>query len=159
MRYEHHGVQHNNHQDLDSNFYYGTGSTLFEQIATGQVDIAPNSPIGKLWAPRWGTVSPRVGFAYDLFGNGKSSIRGGFGLSYERNFGNGTYNTFENVPDFAALDVLNTTVTNSDVGPFGVSGPPVALPPTELRNVMQNINVAQTQFWSDRVASQPKSAV
>jgi hypothetical protein len=148
VRYEHYGVQHNNNQNLDSNFYYGSGSNIFAQIATGQVEIAPKSAVGQLWAPRWGTVSPRVGFAYDVFGNGKSSVRGGFGISYERNFGNVTFNTIENVPNFGVLDIVNTPVTNSDFGPLGASGPPVPLPPTELRNVNQNINVAQTQFWS-----------
>jgi hypothetical protein len=148
VRYEHYGVHHNNKPNLDSNFYYGSGSNFFQEIANGQVDIAPNSPIGRLWNPRWGTVSPRVGFAYDIFGNGKSSVRGGFGISYERNFGNVTFNTIENVPNFGVLDILNTPVTNSDFGPLGASGPPVPLPPTELRNVNENINVAQTQFWS-----------
>ena len=28
LRYEHYGVQHNNHPDLDSNFYFGSGSSL-----------------------------------------------------------------------------------------------------------------------------------
>jgi len=148
VRYEHYGVQHNNNQSLDSNFYYGGGSNFFQQIANGQVEIAPKSSVGQLWGPRWGTVSPRVGFAYDFFGNGKSSLRGGFGISYERNFGNVTFNTIENVPNFGVLDIVNTPVTNSDFGPLGASGPPVALPPTELRDVNQNINVAQTQFWS-----------
>jgi hypothetical protein len=154
VRYEHYGVQHNNHQNLDSNFYYGPGSNFFEQIASGQVHIAPESSIGKLWNSRWGTVSPRVGFAYDVFGNGTSSVRGGFGISYERNFGNVTFNTIENVPNFGVLDILNTSVTNSNVGPLGAPGPPVALPPTELRNVNQNINTAQTQFWSLAVQRQ-----
>lgn len=148
VRYEHYGVQHNNHQNLDSNFYYGSGSSFFETIATGQVQIAPNSPVGGLWAPRWGTVSPRVGFAYDVFGNGRSSVRGGFGISYERNFGNVTFNTIQNVPNYAVLQIFGTPVTNSNVGPLGTAGAPVPLPPTELRNVNQNINVAQTQFWS-----------
>jgi outer membrane receptor protein involved in Fe transport len=148
VRYEHYGVQHNNKQNLDSNFYYGSGSTFFDRIASGQVEIAPDSPVGQLWAPRWGTVSPRVGFAYDVFGNGRSSVRGGFGMSYERNFGNVTFNTIQNVPNYAVLQIFGTPVTNSNVGPLGTAGPPVPLPPTQLRNVNQNINVAQTQFWS-----------
>ena len=148
LRYEHYGVQHNDNQNLDSNFYYGPGSNLFAQIATGQVEIAPHSSVGQLWAPRWGTVAPRVGFAYDVFGDGTTSLRGGFGISYERNFGNITFNTIQNPPAYATLEIYNTPVTTSNVGPLGTAGPPVGLPPSELRNVNQNINVAQTQFWS-----------
>jgi hypothetical protein len=141
-------VQHNNNQNLDSNFYYGAGSNIFQQVASGQVYTAPNSPIGQLWSPRWGTAAPRIGFAYDLTGDGKTSMRGGFGISYERNFGNGTFNVIQNVPSYATLEIFSTPVTNSNLGPLGQAGPPQGLPPTELRNVNQNINIAQTQFWS-----------
>lgn len=154
LRYEHYGVQHNDNQNLDSNFYEGPGSTLFQQIASGQVEIAPQSSIGQLWAPRWGTASPRVGFAYDVFGDGRTSLRGGFGISYERNFGNVTFNAIQNVPNYATLQIESTPVTNSDVGPLGTSGLVAPLPPTELRNIYPHINVAQTQFWSLAVQRQ-----
>lgn len=161
LRYEHYGTQHNNNQSLDSNFYFGSGSNIFQQIRNGQVQLTTQSPIGQFWAPRWGTLAPRVGFALDMFGNGKSSLRGGFGISYERNFGNITYNASFNPP---ASDVLSATcapqttvgvptacgapVSNSSLGPLGSPGPPSPIPPAELRAPNPNINVAQTQFWS-----------
>ena len=129
LRWEHYGVQHNNDQSLDSNFYFGSGSNLFQQVANGNVFLTQKSPTGQFWNPQWGTFAPRVGFAYDIFGDGKSSLRGGFGISYERNFGNVTYNSSFNPPASAvltttcptAIATCNTLVTNSDLGPPGVT--------------------------------------
>ncbi len=157
MRYEHYGVQHNNVSSLDSNFYLGSGAGFFNQVRNGQVEIADKSSVGQFWAPSWGTAAPRVGFAYDIFGDGKSSLRGGFGISYERNFGNVTYNASFNPPASAVLSTscparsatcTSAYLTNNDLGPLGLPGPSSNLPPTELRDNKNDIHVAQTQFWS-----------
>ena len=156
LRYEHYGVQHNNHQNLDSNFYYGPGSGLEEQVATGGVQLTTQSSVGQFWKPSWGTLAPRIGFAYDIFGDGKSSLRGGFGISYERNFGNVTYNASFNPPASAVLSstcapnnpACTVVVTNNDLGPLGQPGPTTNLTPVQIRMLDPNIHTAQTQFWS-----------
>ena len=61
----------------------------------------------------YNTVGPRAGFAYDVFGTGKTVLRGGFGEFFERIQGNDVYNLAPNPPFSYSANIFNTTLTNT----------------------------------------------
>ncbi len=154
LRYEYYGVQHNKDPRLDSNFYFGSGSTLQERIRNGRAMIAEDSPVGGLWAPDKNNFAPRVGIAWDVFGDGRTSLRGGYGVSYERNFGNVTFNVIQNPPNYAVVaitagnEVPSIALSPDNAGPLAGSGTTIRLPGTSLRHVREDIRNAYAHFWS-----------
>jgi outer membrane receptor protein involved in Fe transport len=153
LRWEYYGVQHNNNPNFDSNFYFGTGSTIWEQIHSGQVLTTPNSPDKGLWAPDYNNFGPRLGFAWDIFGNGKTSLRGSYSINYERNFGNVTFNVIQNPPNYAVIalqagvDVASINISNNNLGPFAGSGITKAFPNSTLRNPDPKMNTAYAHAY------------
>jgi outer membrane receptor protein involved in Fe transport len=163
VRYEYYGVQHNTDPSLDSNFYFGPGSSLPAQVRSGQVQRAPDSPIGGLWKPDTNNFAPRLGFAWDVQGNGRMSVRGGYGVAYERNFGNVTFNVIQNPPGYAVVSLLAGTdvpaipITTNNAGPLAGAGA-TQLPPVTLRHVDQNITNAYAHFWSASIQKELPAA-
>jgi hypothetical protein len=64
--------------------------------------------------PSWKEFQPRLGFAYDPTGDGRSVVRGGYGLFYDQIFQNLTLFSFTQSTPEIYSQILN--LTNSDVG-------------------------------------------
>jgi hypothetical protein len=63
----------------------------------------------------WASFGPRLGFAYDFTGSGKTVVRGGFGVMYERIQGNDMYNAGPNIPFSLNANLNSVTFANPGI--------------------------------------------
>jgi len=110
-----------------------TGNPALAQLAgvCGPGGFAPSNSLGQGDHNNFG---PRVGFAWDVFGDGKTSLRGGFGVAYEGTLYNPLSNSRWNLPyysfDSACCAANQPSGQNIIYGPSSLQGGIYAQDPT-----------------------------
>jgi hypothetical protein len=116
--------------------------------------LDPEPTIGPLYQnPTYKNISPRGGFAWDVTGDGRTSVRGGYGLYFNTNNHQNLIVTVTNPPATPRVVITNPTFPNP---PFaragGLSMRPIQWDLQNPRVHVWNVNV-QRDLWWDTVVT------
>jgi Carboxypeptidase regulatory-like domain len=119
-------------------------------------DLTASQPtIGPLYEnPTYRNVSPRGGFAWDVFGDGRTSVRGGYGLYFNTNSHQNLIVTVTNPPFTPRPVIVNPTFPSP---PFdrasAISMRPVQFDLDLPRVHVYNVNVQRELRWNTAVTA------
>jgi len=105
LRWDRYGAPAEDHNILAQFTNINSCSILaFSCIAAARV-----GPVSRMWNTQNHDFAPRIGFAWDVKGNGKMAVRGGYGIYYDRIFDNIWSNGAWNPPFYGLADFENDT--------------------------------------------------
>jgi len=113
---------------------------------------APKETVGPLYEnPTYTNLSPRTGFAWDVFGDGRTSVRGGYGLYFNTNNHQNLIVTVTNPPFTPRPVIVNPTFPNPPFERAGaISIRPIQFDLENPRVHVYNAN-AQREVWGRTV--------
>jgi hypothetical protein len=161
LRWEYFGVFHSPGREhiLDSNFYPGAGANFPEQISSGQmmrtID-APGELRGHFYLPEYKNFAPRLGLAYDLFGDGRTVFRAGAGLFYDRMVGWELWRAYQNPPAYSIVRLSNIPLTPEIVTNQYAALPnaPVQLSKSATSDPDINLHPAYAVSWNATIETE-----
>ena len=138
-----------------NSFFVGSGDNIFTQVSNGTVLSAGSGPAkGALYERDWDNISPRIGLALDLTGDGKTSLRGGYGLTYERPFST-VAGLFQHTANFGLIGLTANTgttgtipLTLSNFGPLAGTTGTATLPGSLLFGAESTLETPRYHMWS-----------
>ena len=109
LRYEAYGAPHSVGKQRDAVLELGPGSDLLARLQSATLNLA-GGPAGSLYSADnrdWGV---RAGFSYDVWGSGRTALRGAYGIFYDRPFDNLWQTMRTNNLDFAQITFSGAAV-------------------------------------------------